>query len=54
MVCLSCAAFDVNLGCSQFVYGLGIANAWIKSGMAARACAGRRHAHAFSIPKTMS
>ena len=33
----SCAAFDVNLGCSQFVYGLGIANAWIKSGMAKRA-----------------
>ncbi len=33
----SCAAFDVNLGCSQFVYCLAIANAWIKSGMAKRA-----------------
>jgi len=33
----SCAAFDVNLGCSQFVYALAIANAWIKSGMAKKA-----------------
>ena len=33
----TCAAFDVNLGCSQLVYGLGIAHSWIKSGMAKRA-----------------
>jgi len=30
----SCAAFDINLGCSGFVYGLSIANAYIRSGMA--------------------
>lgn len=30
----TCAAFDINLGCSQYLYGLGVANAWIKSGMA--------------------
>jgi len=30
----SCAAFDINLGCSGFVYGLSIANAYIISGMA--------------------
>ena len=33
----SCAAFDVNLGCSQYVYGLAVANAWIASGMAKNA-----------------
>ena len=30
----SCAAFDFNLGCSGFVYGLSIANAYIRSGLA--------------------
>ena len=30
----SCAAFDINLGCSQYVYALAVANAWIVSGMA--------------------
>ncbi len=30
----SCAAFDINLGCSGFVYGLWIASAFILSGMA--------------------
>ena len=30
----SCAAFDINLGCSGFVYGLSIASAYVRSGMA--------------------
>jgi len=30
----SCAAFDINLGCSGFVYGLSIASAYIRSEMA--------------------
>jgi 3-oxoacyl-[acyl-carrier-protein] synthase III len=30
----SCASFDINLGCSGFVYGLSMANAYINSGMA--------------------
>jgi len=30
----SCASFDINLGCSGFVYGLSIANAYIRSEMA--------------------
>ncbi|HGE71682.1 TPA: ketoacyl-ACP synthase III [Candidatus Poribacteria bacterium] len=30
----SCASFDINLGCSGFVYGLSIATAYIHSGMA--------------------
>jgi len=30
----SCAAFDINLGCSQFVYSLSCANAYLKSKMA--------------------
>lgn len=30
----SCAAFDMNLGCSGFVYGLSIASAYIRSRMA--------------------
>ncbi len=30
----SCAAFDVNLGCSQYVYGAAVASAWIRSKMA--------------------
>lgn len=29
----SCAAFDINLGCSGFVYGLWMASAYIRSGM---------------------
>ncbi len=29
----SCAAFDINLGCSGFVYGLSIAKAYVCSGM---------------------
>lgn len=29
----SCAAFDINLGCSGYVYGLAIANAFITSNM---------------------
>jgi len=30
----SCAAFDINLGCSQYVYALSCANAYLKSSMA--------------------
>jgi len=30
----SCSAFDINLGCSGFVYGLSIASAYIRGGMA--------------------
>jgi len=30
----SCAVFDINLGCSGFVYGLWTASAYIRSGMA--------------------
>lgn len=30
----SCASFDINLGCSGFIYGLSIATAYIRSGMA--------------------
>ncbi len=33
----SCAAFDINLGCSQFIYALGTARAWIEAGMAKKA-----------------
>lgn len=33
----SCAAFDLNLGCSQFVYALASACAWVDSGMAKKA-----------------
>lgn len=33
----SCAAFDLNLGCSQFIYALATASAWISSKMAKRA-----------------
>lgn len=29
----SCAAFDINLGCSGYIYALGIANAFVESGM---------------------
>ncbi|MWV46622.1 beta-ketoacyl-ACP synthase 3 [Paenibacillus sp. HJL G12] len=29
-----CAAFDINLGCSGYVYGLSVAKAFIESGMA--------------------
>lgn len=29
-----CAAFDLNLGCSQYVYGLAVANSMLKSGFA--------------------
>ncbi len=32
----SCAAFDINLGCSQFVYALATARAWIDSKLARR------------------
>lgn len=30
----ACGAFDINLGCSGFIYGLSIANAYIRSSMA--------------------
>lgn len=30
----SCAAFDIDLGCSGYIYGLSIAKAYIQSGMA--------------------
>jgi len=33
----SCASFDVNLGCSQFIYAIANAKAWIESGLAKRA-----------------
>lgn len=33
----SCAAFDLNLGCSQFVYALATARAWIEGGLAGKA-----------------
>lgn len=33
----NCAAFDINLGCSQFIYALGTARAWIEAGMAKKA-----------------
>ena len=33
----SCAAFDINLGCSQFVYALATARAWICGGLAKNA-----------------
>ena len=32
-----CAAFDVNLGCSQYIYGLAIASSMLQSGVANRA-----------------
>ncbi len=32
-----CACFDINLGCSQYVYGLSVANGMIVSGAASRA-----------------
>jgi 3-oxoacyl-[acyl-carrier-protein] synthase III len=31
-----CAAFDLNQGCSGYVYALGVANAYLRSGMATR------------------
>lgn len=31
-----CAAFDVNLGCSQYIYGLSVAHAYIASGLRKR------------------
>lgn len=33
----SAAAFDINLGCSQYIYSVGIASGLIKAGMASRA-----------------
>jgi 3-oxoacyl-[acyl-carrier-protein] synthase-3 len=33
----SCAAFDINLGCSQYVYALGVAHSMISSGLATTA-----------------
>lgn len=33
----SCAAFDINLGCSQFVYALATAKAWLESNLAKKA-----------------
>ena len=33
----SCAAFDVNLGCSQYPYLLATARAWIESGLCSKA-----------------
>lgn len=33
----TCAAFDVNLGCSGFVYGLSIAKGFLESGLAGKA-----------------
>lgn len=32
-----CAAFDINLGCSQYVYALAVAHSMIESGIASRA-----------------
>jgi 3-oxoacyl-[acyl-carrier-protein] synthase-3 len=32
-----CAAFDINLGCSQYVYALSVASSMIQSGVATRA-----------------
>jgi len=32
-----CAAFDINLGCSQYVYGLSVAHSMLASGVAKRA-----------------
>jgi 3-oxoacyl-[acyl-carrier-protein] synthase III len=33
----SCAAFDINLGCSQYVYSLAVAHSMIEAGLANRA-----------------
>lgn len=33
----NCAAFDINLGCSQFVYALAVAHSMIEAGLAQRA-----------------
>lgn len=33
----NCAAFDINLGCSQYVYSLGVAHSMIEAGLANRA-----------------
>lgn len=33
----TCAAFDLNLGCSQYVYSLAVAHSMIKAGLARRA-----------------
>ena len=33
----SCAAFDINLGCSQYVYSLAVAHSMIEAGLASRA-----------------
>lgn len=33
----ACAAFDINLGCSQYVYALAVAHGMISSGVASRA-----------------
>jgi 3-oxoacyl-[acyl-carrier-protein] synthase III len=32
-----CAAFDINLGCSQYIYGLSVAHSMLMSGCASRA-----------------
>jgi 3-oxoacyl-[acyl-carrier-protein] synthase III len=32
-----CAAFDINLGCSQYIYGLSVAHSMIAAGVASRA-----------------
>jgi 3-oxoacyl-[acyl-carrier-protein] synthase III len=32
-----CAAFDINLGCSQYIYGLSVAHSMIRAGLANRA-----------------
>jgi 3-oxoacyl-[acyl-carrier-protein] synthase-3 len=34
MLPISCASFDINLGCSGYIYGLATANAFIQSNMA--------------------
>ncbi len=33
----TCAAFDINLGCSQYVYSLAVAHSMIEAGLASRA-----------------
>lgn len=33
----SCAAFDINLGCSQYVYSLAVAHSMVEAGLARRA-----------------
>jgi 3-oxoacyl-[acyl-carrier-protein] synthase-3 len=36
-LCRKCAAFDINLGCSQYVYGLSVAYSFLRAGVATRA-----------------